>query len=74
MVFYMITVGEETGSLPSLLDKLLSFMRMKWLLLVKGISSMIEPILLIFVGILVGVMLISLYLPIFTIITQTNIS
>ncbi|MGB3925985.1 MAG: type II secretion system F family protein [Caldicoprobacterales bacterium] len=74
MVSYMITVGEETGSLPSLLDRVAEFYEDEVATISKGISSMIEPILLIFVGILVGVMLISLYLPIFTIITQTNIS
>jgi len=70
---HMISVGEETGSLPSLLDKIAEFYEDEVATMSKTITSMIEPILLILVGIVVGVMLISLYLPIFTIITQTNL-
>ena len=73
IVSHMISVGEETGSLPSLLDKIAEFYEDEVATMSKAITSMIEPILLILVGIVVGVMLISLYLPIFTIITQTNL-
>lgn len=69
----MISVGEETGSLPSLLDKIAEFYEDEVATISKTISSMIEPILLILVGVVVGIMLVSLYLPIFTIITETNL-
>ena len=68
----MISVGEETGSLPSLLDKIAEFYEDEVATISKTISSMIEPILLILVGVVVGIML-FLYLPIFTIITETNL-
>ena len=71
MVSQMITIGEETGSLPHLLDRIAEFYEDEVLTLSKTITSMIEPILLIFVGIVVGGMLIALYLPIFTAITQS---
>ena len=71
IVSHMIMVGEETGSLPSLLDKIAEFYEDEVKAISKSITSMIEPVLLIFVGIIVGGMLISLYLPIFTVITQT---
>ena len=73
IVSHMISIGEETGSLPSLLDKIAEFYEDDVATISKTITSMIEPILLIIVGIVVGIMLISLYLPIFTIIAQTNL-
>lgn len=73
LVTHMIAVGEETGSLPSLLNKIAEFYEDEVLAISKTITSMIEPILLIFIGIIVGIMLTSLYLPIFTVITQTNL-
>ncbi|HZJ82483.1 MAG TPA: type II secretion system F family protein [Clostridia bacterium] len=71
IVTHMIAVGEETGSLPTLLTKVAEFYEDEVETMSKTITSMIEPILLIFVGIVVGGMLVSLYLPIFTVITQT---
>lgn len=73
IVSHMISVGEETGSLPSLLDKIAEFYEDEVATISKTISSMIEPILLILVGVVVGIMLVSLYLPIFSIITETNL-
>ncbi len=73
LVSHLIMVGEETGSLPSLLIKIAEFYDDEVATTSKSITSMIEPILLIFVGILVGGMLVSLYLPIFTVITQTGL-
>lgn len=66
MVIHMISVGEETGSLPSLLDKVADFYEEEVAIITKGLTSLIEPIMLIGVGLLVGGMLIALYLPIFT--------
>lgn len=66
MVTHMISVGEETGELPSLLDKVSQFYEEEVAVLTKGLSSIIEPLMLIIIGIFVGGMLISLYLPIFS--------
>ncbi len=70
MVTQMIAVGEETGSLPSLLDTIADFYEEEVATLTKGLSSLIEPIMLVLVGVVIGGMLISLYLPIFTSITS----
>ena len=67
----MISVGEETGSLPELLDKIAEFYEDEVSTMSKTLTSMIEPILLIFVGLVVGGMLVALYIPIFTAITQS---
>ncbi len=70
MMVHMISVGEETGALPDLLTRIAEFFEEEVEVMSKGLSSMIEPLLLIFVGVVVGIMLISLYLPMFTVITQ----
>ncbi len=72
MVIHMIAIGEETGSLPSLLEKIAEFYEDEVSVMTKGLSSLIEPIMLLFVGILAGGMLISLYLPIFNSITSAG--
>ncbi len=69
MVIQMISIGEESGSLSSLLDKVAEFYEEEVATASKGLTALIEPIMLIFVGILVGGMLVSLYLPIFTVIS-----
>lgn len=70
MVIQMISVGEETGALPELLTKVADFYEEEVAVMAKGLTTMIEPILLVVVGITVGAMIIALYLPIFQVITQ----
>ena len=66
MVTGMIAIGEEAGTLPELLDKLAEFYEEDVEATSRNLGSIIEPIALIGIGGLVGAMLISLYLPIFT--------
>jgi type IV pilus assembly protein PilC len=70
MVTHMIAVGEETGNIPDMMDKVASFFEEEVATITKGLTSLIEPLMLIVIGVLVGGMLIALYLPIFTVITQ----
>jgi len=70
MVIQMISIGEETGSLPDLLNRIASFFEDEVAVLTKGLVAMIEPIMLIVVGLAAGAILISLYLPMFIIITE----
>lgn len=70
MVTHMITVGEETGDLPEMMDKVADFFEEEVSTMTKGLTALIEPLMLIGVGLLVGGMLIALYLPIFSVITQ----
>jgi type IV pilus assembly protein PilC len=72
MVIEMINVGEESGNVPSLLTRVADFYEAEVAALSKGLAAMIEPILIIFVGCLVGVMVISLYLPIFLVVTSVG--
>jgi type IV pilus assembly protein PilC len=66
----MIGVGEATGTLDDMLNKLADFYDDEVEAAVSGLLSMLEPILLIFVGGLVGTIVISMYLPIFSMIQQ----
>jgi type IV pilus assembly protein PilC len=65
MVVQMISVGEETGSLDSMLQKVADFYEDEVNAAVKSLTSILEPIMMLGVGALVGVVVISMYLPIF---------
>jgi type IV pilus assembly protein PilC len=67
MVANMVSVGEETGQLETMLTKIADFYEAEVDAKVKGLTSLIEPILIVFVGGVVGFIVISMYLPIFSI-------
>lgn len=66
MVIKMIQVGEESGSLPEVLDKTSEHYERKVDSMVTTLMSLLEPIMIISVGAVVSVVVIALYLPIFT--------
>jgi type IV pilus assembly protein PilC len=66
MVTGMVAIGEETGALPELLDKVAEFFEEDVENTSRNLRSMIEPIALVFVGLIVGGMLIALYVPMLT--------
>lgn len=72
MVTHMISVGEESGSLPSLLDKVAEFYEQEVAATTRGLQALIQPIALIVIGILIGGMLIALYSPIFSAVTSSG--
>ena len=65
MVTHMISIGEETGALDAMLNKIADFYEDEVEAAVKSLTSIIEPIMMMFVGGLVGVIFISMYLPMF---------
>ena len=65
MVNEMVYVGEETGNLDDMLMKVADYYEDEVDRAVEGLTSMIEPILIVFLGIIVGFIVIALYLPIF---------
>jgi type IV pilus assembly protein PilC len=65
MVTQMIAVGEETGAVDTMLNKIADFYEDEVNASVKSLTSILEPIMMMGVGGLVGVIVISLYLPIF---------
>jgi type IV pilus assembly protein PilC len=66
MLVQMVGVGEATGTLDEMLSKLADFYDEEVEASVSALLSVLEPILLIFVGGIVGVIIVSMYLPIFT--------
>ena len=68
MVVQMMTVGEETGALDLMLDKIALFYEGEVEATVASLTSIIEPILIVFMGVIVGGMLIALYMPMFKLI------
>lgn len=66
MVTGMVAIGEESGSLPEMLDKVAEFFEEDVEITSRNLRSMIEPLALVFVGIIVGGMLIALYVPMLT--------
>ena len=65
MVTQMIVVGEETGSLENMLMKIAELYEDDVERTVEGLTKLIEPLMMVLVGTLVGTILICLYLPIF---------
>jgi type IV pilus assembly protein PilC len=65
MVTQMISVGEETGSLDAMLGKIADFYEDEVSAAVKSLTSILEPILMLGVGAIVGTVVIAMYLPIF---------
>ncbi|MBS1884356.1 MAG: type II secretion system F family protein [Actinobacteria bacterium] len=67
MVGHMIAVGEETGQLDEMLSKVADFYEAEVDAKVKALTSLLEPIMIVVVGGMVGFIVISMYLPMFSI-------
>ena len=65
MVIQMISVGESTGALDSMLSKIAEFYEDEVDIAVGNLTSLLEPFLMIFLGVVIGGVVISMYLPIF---------
>ena len=72
MVTQMISVGEKTGGLDDMLNKIADFYEEEVDAAVSAITSIIEPVVIIFMGVIVGGILISMYLPMFDIIGKIS--
>ena len=66
MVGHMVAVGEETGQLEQMLTKVADFYEAEVDAKVKALTSLLEPLMIVFVGGMVGFIVISMYLPIFS--------
>ena len=65
MVVQMVGVGEQTGALDTMLNKIADFYEEEVDVAVAALTSLLEPVLMVIVGIVVGAVLIAMYLPIF---------
>jgi type IV pilus assembly protein PilC len=66
MVVNLVAVGEESGELPKVLEHLGEFYKQKVNALVERVTSMIEPVIILGMGITVAVILTAIYLPMFS--------
>jgi len=67
MVVQMIGVGEATGAMDAMLNKIADFYDDEVDTAIAGLTSLIEPVMMVFLGVVVGGFLIAMYLPIFNI-------
>jgi len=67
MVTHMVGVGEETGALDTMLEKVAEFYEDQVEASVKALTSILEPIMIIVIGSIVGFIVVSMYMPLFTV-------
>jgi type IV pilus assembly protein PilC len=65
MVIQMISVGESTGALDNMLSKIADFYEEEVDVAVGNLTALLEPLLMVFLGVVIGGVVISMYLPIF---------
>jgi type IV pilus assembly protein PilC len=65
MVVQMVAIGEESGELDKMLGKVADFYEQEVDDAVAGLSSLLEPIIMVFLGVIIGGLVIAMYLPIF---------
>ena len=65
MVVQMVAIGEESGELDTMLSKVADFFESEVDDAVAGLSSLLEPIIIVILGVLIGGMVVAMYLPIF---------
>jgi type IV pilus assembly protein PilC len=64
-----VKIGEETGELDAMLGKIADFYEEEVDASIQALTSIIEPIMIILVGAMVGVIILSMYLPMFKLVT-----
>ncbi|OGR83706.1 MAG: hypothetical protein A2901_07225 [Elusimicrobia bacterium RIFCSPLOWO2_01_FULL_54_10] len=65
MVVSMISIGEETGNLDAMLSKIADFYESEVDAAVEGLTSMIEPLVIVFMGLVIGTIVVAMFLPMF---------
>ena len=65
MVAHMVGVGEETGNLDGMLNKVADFYEDEVAAAIKALTSILEPVMIVIVGGIVGFIIISMYMPMF---------
>lgn len=65
MIIRMMTAGEQTGKLDSMLERVANFLDDEIETTLSGLTSLIEPILIVFLGVVIGTIVVCMFLPIF---------
>ena len=61
-----MAVGERTGNMDEMLESIAKYYEEEFQAVVDGLSTVIEPLMIVFVGAMIGAMVVALYLPIFS--------
>ena len=69
MVVQMVLVGEQTGALDNMLAKVADYYEDEVDVAVAGLTSLLEPLMIVFLGVVIGGIVIAIYLPIFKVVT-----
>jgi type IV pilus assembly protein PilC len=72
MVSHMVGVGESTGELDTMLTKIAEFYEERVAAAVKALTSILEPVMIVFIGGMVGFIVIAMYLPLFKVYDQVK--
>jgi len=70
MVVHMIAVGEQTGALDAMLSKIADFYEEEVDAAVENMLTLLEPIMILFLGVVIGGIVISMYLPLFSLLSK----
>jgi type IV pilus assembly protein PilC len=70
MVCQMIGVGEQTGALDTMLSKIADFYEDEVDTAVNGLMKLLEPVMIVFLGVIIGTIVIAMYLPMFSILSM----
>jgi type IV pilus assembly protein PilC len=65
MIIRMLSAGEQTGKIDNMLERVADFLDEEIETVLSGIMSLIEPLLIVFLGVVIGGMVICMFLPIF---------
>jgi type IV pilus assembly protein PilC len=66
----MVAVGEDSGAMEVMLDKVAEFYEAEVETTTNALTSLIEPLMIAFIGIVIGGMIVALYLPVFSIFNE----
>lgn len=65
MLVHMLSAGEKTGQVEEMMDKVAEFYDNEVETMLAGLTSLIEPLLMVFVGVIIGTIVVAMFLPIF---------
>ena len=72
MIIRMLSAGEQTGNIDTMLERVSDFLDEEIETTLSGLMSLIEPLLIVFLGIVIGGMVICMFLPIFNLANIVN--
>jgi type IV pilus assembly protein PilC len=72
MVVQMISVGEQTGALDAMLSKIADFYEDEVDEAVENLMALLEPVMILFLGIMIGGIVISMYMPMFSLLGKIS--